>query len=237
LSFRPSAPSTTAGDQPLIELAKEYRKITQYKDIPPIVRDAIIAAEDKRFFSHSGVDYSVIPRLLSKVRMRAFAAGLVGLGRQGEAASPALLPQGGSTITQQLVRGHFLKSLTAKENSHQLQYAGIVPLAISNAIGARTVNMLVRKLEEMRLSLWIEEEMQRRFGSKRQAKEEILARYASFIYMGKGQYGFATAAEYYFGRPLPTFTAALLTLPINRRRFRYTSRIVAKRLKDSRRTV
>ncbi len=25
--------------------------------------------------------------------------------------------------------------------------------------------------------------------------------------MGNGQYGFATAAEYYFGRPLATFTA------------------------------
>ena len=195
------------GGQPLIELAKEYRKIAKYEDIPPIVRDAIIAAEDKRFFSHSGVDYSIIPRLLSKVRMGAFAAGLVGFGRQGEAASPALLPQGGSTITQQLVRGHFLKNLTAKENSHQLQYDGIVARALSKLIGARTVNMLVRKLEEIRLSLWIEEEMQKRFGSKRQAKEEILARYASLIYMGNGQYGFATAAQYYFGRSVARFTA------------------------------
>ena len=58
--------------------------------------------------------------------------------------------------------------------------------------------MLVRKLEEIRLSLWIEEEMQKRFGSKRNAKEEILARYASFIYMGNGQYGFATAARILF---------------------------------------
>ncbi|MGZ8486121.1 MAG: transglycosylase domain-containing protein [Candidatus Binatia bacterium] len=194
-----------AGGQPLIELAKEYRKITRYKDIPPIVRDAIIAAEDKRFFSHSGVDYAIIPRLLSKIRMRAFAAGLIGW--QGESASPALLPQGGSTITQQLVRGHFLQNLTAKENSHQLQYDGMVAWALSKLIGARTVNMLVRKLEEIRLSLWIEEEMQKRFGSKRQAKEEILARYASLIYMGNGQYGFATAAQYYFGRPLAKLTA------------------------------
>ena len=192
-----------ANGQPLIELAKEYRKITKYQDIPPIVRDAIIATEDKRFFSHSGVDYAVIPRMLSKVRMRALAARLLGLGRQDE----ALFPQGGSTITQQLVRGHFLKNLTAKESSNQLQYAGILPRALSTTIGARSVNMLVRKLEEIRLSLWIEEEMQKRFGSKRNAKKEILARYASFIYMGNSQYGFATAAEYYFGRPLATFSA------------------------------
>ena len=119
-----------ANEQPLVELAKEYRKITRYEDIPAIVRDAIIAAEDKRFFSHNGVDYSVIPRVLGKVRIWTLGAHLLGLGRQDEAESPALLPQGGSTITQQLVRGHFLKSLTAKENSHQLVYTGILPRAL-----------------------------------------------------------------------------------------------------------
>ena len=196
-----------ANGQPLIELAKEYRKIVKYEDIPPIVRDAILATEDKHFFSHSGVDYSVIPRVLGKVRIRALAARLVGLGQQDENESPALLPQGGSTITQQLVRGHFLKNLTTKESSNELRYAGLFPRSLSSLVGARSVNMLVRKLEEIRLSLWIEEEMQKRFGSKRNAKEEILARYASFIYMGNGQYGFPTAAEYYFGRSLATFTA------------------------------
>jgi penicillin-binding protein 1A len=196
-----------ANGQRLIELAKEYRKITQYEDIPSVVRDAIIAAEDKHFFSHSGVDYSVIPRVLSKVRIRALVARLLGLGQQDENEGPALLPQGGSTITQQLVRGYFLKNLTTKENSNELRNAGLFPRSLSSLVGARSVNMLVRKLEEIRLSLWIEEEMQKRFGSKRNAKEEILARYASFIYMGNSRYGFATAAEYYFGRSLATFTA------------------------------
>jgi membrane peptidoglycan carboxypeptidase len=50
--------------------------------------------------------------------------------------------------------------------------------------------------------------MRERFGSKRRAKEEILARYASLIYMGNGQYGVAKGAEYYFGRPLGMLTAA-----------------------------
>jgi penicillin-binding protein 1A len=67
--------------------------------------------------------------------------------------------------------------------------------------------MVLRKREEIRLSLWIEEQMRRQFGSKRRAKEEIFARYASFVYMSNGQYGFARAAEYYFGRRLSTFTA------------------------------
>jgi len=48
--------------------------------------------------------------------------------------------------------------------------------------------------------------MRQRFGSKRRAKEEIFARYASFVYMGNGQYGFARAADFYFGRRLSSFT-------------------------------
>jgi penicillin-binding protein 1A len=192
--------------RPLLELAKEYRRITKYEDIPPIVRDAILAAEDKNFFSHSGVDYSGIPRVLRKVRIGSLLARLLRPGKQDEVDSPAIFPQGGSTITQQLVRGYFLQKLTAQENRNQLQHAGLLPRALSYLIGVRNVNMVVRKLEEIRLSLWVEEEMRARFGSKRRAKEEILARYATLIYMGNGQYGIGTGAEYYFARPLATFT-------------------------------
>ena len=45
-----------ANGQPLIEMAREYRRNIKYEDIPPIVRDAILATEDKNFFTHSGVD-------------------------------------------------------------------------------------------------------------------------------------------------------------------------------------
>ena len=201
-----------ANGQPLIEMAREYRRNIKYEDIPPIVRDAILATEDKNFFTHSGVDYSVIPRVLGKVRIGTLVARLTELRREDEVNSPAIFPHGGSTITQQLVRCHFLKDLTvfqnmtAQENSNQLRHGVLLPRALSYMIGSRSVNMLVRKLEEIRLSLWVENKMQERFGSKRRAKEEILARYASLIYMGNGQYGFAAAAEYYFGRPLATFT-------------------------------
>jgi penicillin-binding protein 1A len=202
-----------ANGRPLVEVAMQYRRITKYEDIPPIVRDAILAVEDKNFFFHSGVDYSIIPRVLSKVRIGALVARLVKLGEHDGVNSPAVFPQGGSTITQQLVRGHFLKyltgfqNLTAQENTDQLRHGVFLPRALSGMIGARSTNMLIRKLEEIRLSLWIEKEMQERFGSKRRAKEEILARYASFIHMGNSRYGFAAAAEYYFNRPLATFTA------------------------------
>jgi penicillin-binding protein 1A len=143
---------------------------------------------------------------MRKVRVDSLLARVLRSGRQDEAKSPAIFPQGGSTITQQLVRGYFLQRVTARENSPQLRHSGILPRALSYMIGARNVNMVVRKIEEIRLSLWVEREMQARFGSKRRAKEEILARYATLIYMGNSQYGVGTGAAYYFGRPLATFT-------------------------------
>ena len=196
-----------ADGRPLIELAKENRRITRYKDLPPIVRDAIIATEDKHFFSHNGIDYSTIPRVLSKVQFGALVSHLTRSAGQAEVNSGGIFPQGGSTITQQLVRGHFLQKLTARENSKPFLHGVFLLRGLSYVIGPRSVNKLFRKLEEMRLSLWVEEEMQKRFGSKRRAKEEILARYASFVYMGHGQYGIARAAEYYLGRSIATFTA------------------------------
>jgi membrane peptidoglycan carboxypeptidase len=58
----------------------------------------------------------------------------------------------------------------------------------------------------MRLAIWLERRMRMEFGSKLAAKREILARYASFVYMGHGQYGFAKASDYYFDRPLASLT-------------------------------
>jgi penicillin-binding protein 1A len=194
--------------QPLIQLAREYRSITRYEDIPPVVRDAILAAEDNRFFAHNGIDYTTIPRVLARIRTGTLVARMAGRGPADEADAPAIFPQGGSTMTQQLVRGHFLKGLTSLENSRLLQGLGRLPRSLSFVLGARNANMIARKAEEMRLSIWIEKEMTRRFGSKRRAKEEIFARYASYVYMGNGQYGFATASQYYFGRPLGSLTAA-----------------------------
>jgi penicillin-binding protein 1A len=196
-----------ANGQPLIELAREYRLITQYDDIPPIVRNAILATEDKHFFSHNGVGYSTIPRVLSKIRLGAFAGRLATGGRHDNTSGRAIFPQGGSTITQQLVRGYFLQRLTSQENSYTRRNFGFAARAMSSLIGERNVNMVFRKREEMRLSMWLEEQMREQFGSKRRAKEEIFARYVSFVYMSNGQYGFARAAKYYFGRPLSTFTA------------------------------
>ena len=91
-------------------------------------------------------------------------------------------------------------------SSNTLQHQGFLPQVLALAIGVPGANQLLRKLEEIRLSLWIEGEMQKRYGSKRRAKEELFARYASFIYLGNGRYGFAAATQYYFGVPMTALT-------------------------------
>ena len=188
----------------LIELAHEYRRPVSYDEIPPVMREAVLSAEDKSFFSHSGVDYWVLPRVVAKALRHSLAAWWETRGR----GITPVLPQGGSTLTQQLVRGYFLRDRMARENGGTLYPDGWGPRLLSFVVGVPATNKLLRKLEEARLAFWLEEEMQRRFGSKERAKREIFARYASFIYLGHGRYGFAASSEYYFGKPLASFSLA-----------------------------
>jgi penicillin-binding protein 1A len=185
----------------LIELAREYRRTVSYEQVPPILRDAILAAEDKNFLSHSGVEYRAFPRVVHKTAASSLAAWW-----NGKSGFRLLLPHGGSTLTQQLVRGYFLQDLTRSEQSDVLCRDGLAPRLLSLALGVRTTNKLLRKVEEVRLTLWLEDEMRRRYGSREQAKRQIFARYASFIYLGNGRYGFAAASEYYFGKSLSSYT-------------------------------
>ena len=184
----------------LVELAREYRQVVSYEEVPPVLRHAILAAEDKNFFAHSGVDYRALPRVLYKAAISSVGAWWNGDGFRLH------LPQGGSTLTQQLVRGYFLRDRWSRENSATLFRDNLTWRLFSAGVGARTTNKLFRKLEEVRLALWLEEEMRRRFGSREQAKREIFARSASFNYLGNGRYGFAAGSEYYFDKPLSSYT-------------------------------
>src|SRR6202790_3346165 len=53
----------------LIELGRERREIIHYENIPDVLRQAILPAEDENFCSHWGVDYPVFPRLLGKTNV------------------------------------------------------------------------------------------------------------------------------------------------------------------------
>lgn len=186
----------------MIELAREYRRVVTYDEVPAIVRQAILAAEDKRFFAHGGVDYSALPRVVQKTAVRSGTEWW-----KGGHGLRLLLPQGGSTLTQQLVRGYFLQRLTSRPDADAKFHTGLAPpRLLSLVLGASATNKLLRKMEEVRLTLWLEREMRARYGSQERAKREIFARYASFIYLGNGRYGFAAASEYYFGKDLSSYT-------------------------------
>ncbi len=73
-----------------IDKNREKRRFVSYQEIPEVLINAVLAAEDRRFFSHSGVD-----------PIRIVKALIVDL-REGEAA------QGASTLTQQFVKNYFL---------------------------------------------------------------------------------------------------------------------------------
>jgi len=73
----------------ITELGLERRTLTQLKDIPKHVRDAVVITEDKRFYRHDGIDY-----------FRIFGAVLRNIKAGGYA-------QGFSTITMQLARNVF----------------------------------------------------------------------------------------------------------------------------------
>lgn len=78
------------------EFAAERRIQVPYEKIPLVLKQAIIATEDPRFFAHRGVDYRGIMRAIKEDVFR------VVLGKRRL--------HGGSTITQQLARSLFLYS-------------------------------------------------------------------------------------------------------------------------------
>ena len=69
---------------------RSKRQVVKYNDLPPIMVQAVLAIEDRRFFEHSGVNF-----------LRMAQATWIDLTRGRH-------EQGGSTITMQLSRGFFL---------------------------------------------------------------------------------------------------------------------------------
>ena len=153
--YRPKMPLRIfTSDGVLIgEFGEERRSVVRIQEVPDVMKQAILAAEDDRFFEHHGVD------ILGIVR-----AALANVAAGGKA-------QGASTITMQLARNFFL--------SNERSYS--------------------RKIYEILLSIRIEQAL---------TKEQILEIYINQIFLGQRAYGFASAAQIYFGKPLAQISAA-----------------------------
>ncbi|HEX5354939.1 MAG TPA: penicillin-binding protein 1A [Aquabacterium sp.] len=98
--YQPKMPLRVfSADQVLIgEFGEEKRNFLPIAEIPKVMRDAVLAIEDARFYKHGGVDYVGVLR--------------AGLANFGEARS-----QGASTITMQVARNFYLpteKTFTRK---------------------------------------------------------------------------------------------------------------------------
>uniref|UniRef100_Q47HA9 Penicillin-binding protein 1A n=1 Tax=Dechloromonas aromatica (strain RCB) TaxID=159087 RepID=Q47HA9_DECAR len=113
--YRPKIPLRiyTADGALLGEFGDEHRDFTPIKEIPPVLKDALLSIEDARFYEHSGVDYRGV--------LRALAADLTGGFRQGA-----------STITMQVARAFFLsQEKTVKRKLTEVVLAYRIESALS----------------------------------------------------------------------------------------------------------
>ncbi len=132
----------------------ENRVNVRLKDVSKVMRMAIVSIEDSRFYEHGALDL--------RGTFRAFVTN--------QAASGVV--QGGSTITQQLVK---LTLLSAAKTDEEREQA--------------TDDSYARKLRELRYAIALEKE---------HSKDWILERYLNTAYFGDGAYGIQAAAKHYF---------------------------------------
>ena len=153
--YRPKIPLRvyTADGVLMGEFGEERRAVIKIGEVPEQLKQAILAAEDDRFYQHGGVDYAGV--------LRAAYSNFTSGGAR----------QGASTITMQVARNFFL----SKEKT------------------------LTRKFSETLLAFKIEHSL---------TKDEILELYINQIYLGQRSYGFASASQVYFGKPLSDINLA-----------------------------
>jgi penicillin-binding protein 1A len=160
-SFVYAANGTILGSIP----AEKNRQPVALDQMSPLLAEATVAIEDRRFYSHDGLDYEGI--------IRAAVKNL----ESGE------IVQGGSTLTQQLVRNLYIGNEVSWE----------------------------RKTKEACLALKLEEEgLPKLWGAvptdlppaqlKRWRKDKILETYLNQVYFGSHAYGAEAAAQTYFSK-------------------------------------
>lgn len=90
--YRPPLPSRILSRDGVVlaEIGVEHRELVNYTDIPKLIVNSFLAAEDANFFTHQGVDFLGLTRAMLKN---------IKAGR---------IVQGGSTITQQVAKSLLL---------------------------------------------------------------------------------------------------------------------------------
>lgn len=153
--YRPKMPLRIYSEDGALlgEFGEERRAVVRFQETPLVLRQAILAAEDERFYEHGGIDSLGI--------MRAAVSNVMSGGAK----------EGASTITMQVARNFFLTS----EKTFR------------------------RKINEALLAIKIEHTL---------SKDEILELYINHIYLGQRAYGFASASQIYFGKPLQQISLA-----------------------------
>ena len=91
-SLKPVVVLETADGQPLVRQGPFQGPYARYEDFPSHLIDAVLSIEDRRFLDHYGIDL----RGISRAMLRNLQAGAV--------------VEGGSTITQQLIKVLYLES-------------------------------------------------------------------------------------------------------------------------------
>lgn len=107
--YRPKMPLRVFSAEGVLigEFGEERRELVKIEDVPELMKKAILAAEDDRFYEHGGVDYIGVLR----AAYSNFTSGGV--------------KQGASTITMQVARNFFLtkeKTLSRKFNEMLLSF-------------------------------------------------------------------------------------------------------------------
>jgi penicillin-binding protein 1A len=106
-SYRPKMPLRvySADNMLIAEFGEERRNVVHFAEIPDVMKKAVLAIEDDRFYEHGGVDYIGITRA---------ALNNVTSGNK----------QGASTITQQVARNFFLSTeQTVKRKVYEILLA------------------------------------------------------------------------------------------------------------------
>jgi len=114
--YKPKIPLRVyAADGALIgEFGEERRSVISIHEVPAQLRSAILAAEDERFYQHTGIDYLGV--------LRAAYANLTQGGRR----------QGASTITMQVARNFFL---TSEKTLTRKLYEALLAFKIEHSLG------------------------------------------------------------------------------------------------------